>query len=183
MAVNHPILDSLWEKSNRRIFGLALAVLVLDQLTKWLVLHSALARSYDDDEKVIIPGFFNLAYRVNTGAAWSMFTGNNTLLAIVALAALVALFLTRRHFSADRLLGQIAFGLIFGGIIGNLTDRLNPHRHAVVDFLHFYLLRRGNYQPLDFPAFNVADSAICSGVALIFLITWRNESAPKASAN
>jgi lipoprotein signal peptidase len=52
-----------------------------------------------------------------------------------------------------------------------------------VDFLHFYLLRRGNYQPLDFPAFNVADSAICTGVGLIFLITWKNESAPKASAN
>jgi signal peptidase II len=183
MAVNHPIIDSILEKSNRRIFGLALIVLVLDQFTKWLVLHSAIANGYDGDEKVVIPGFFNLAYRVNTGAAWSMFTGNNTLLAIVATAALVALFLSRRYFSADRILGQIAFGLIFGGIIGNLIDRLNPHRHAVVDFLHFYLLRRGNYAPLDFPAFNVADSAICSGVALIFLITWKNESAPKASAN
>jgi len=176
MAASNPI----FEKSNRRIFGLALAVLLLDQFTKWLVLHSSLD---EGDEKVIIPGFFNLAYRVNTGAAWSMFTGNNTVLAIVALAALIALYLTRRHFSADRLLGQIAFGFIFGGIIGNLTDRLLPGRHAVVDFLHFYLQRRGAYQPLDFPAFNVADSAICSGVALIFLITWRNESAPKPSAN
>jgi signal peptidase II len=176
MAASNPI----FEKSNRRIFGLALAVLLLDQFTKWLVLRSSLE---EGDEKVIIPGFFNLAYRVNTGAAWSMFTGNNTVLAIVALAALIALYLTRRHFSADRLLGQIAFGLIFGGIIGNLTDRLLPGRHAVVDFLHFYLQRRGTYQPLDFPAFNVADSAICSGVALIFLITWRNESAPKPSAN
>ena len=168
------------EKSNRRIFGLALAVLALDQLTKGLILHSSIM---EGDERVIIPGFFNLAYRVNTGAAWSMFTGNNAVLAIVALIALVALYLTRRHFSADRILGQIAFGLIFGGIIGNLADRLNPHRHAVVDFLHFYLQRRGSYEPLDFPAFNVADSAICSGVALIFIITWKNESAPKAPAN
>jgi lipoprotein signal peptidase len=60
---------------------------------------------------------------------------------------------------------------------------LNPHRHAVVDFLHFYLQRRGSLDPLDFPAFNVADSAICSGVALIFLITWNNESAPRPSAD
>jgi signal peptidase II len=162
------------EKSNRRIFGLALVILALDQLTKWLVLKTI----PEYDEKVIIPGFFNFAHRANTGAAWSMFTGNNALLAVIAIAALVALFLTRRHFSADRILGQIAFGLIFGGIIGNLVDRLNPHRRAVVDFLHFYLQRRGG-EPLDFPAFNVADSAICTGVALIFIITWRNEHARK----
>ena len=176
MAATNPILD----KSNRRIFGLALAIVLVDQFTKWLVVHSTLE---EGDERVIIPGFFNLAHRVNTGAAWSMFTGNNMVLAIVALAALIVLYLFRGHFSADRPLGQIAFGLIFGGIIGNLFDRLLPHRHAVVDFLHFYLQRRGTYQPLDFPAFNVADSAICTGVALIFLITWKNESAPKPSAN
>jgi signal peptidase II len=171
-----PFLD----QTNRRIFGLAGMILVLDQFTKWLVLRSTIA---EGDERVIIPGFFNLAYRVNTGAAWSMFTGNNALLALVALAALIALYLSRRHFSADRILGQIAFGLIFGGIIGNLADRLNPHRHAVVDFLHFYLQRRGSLEAWDFPAFNVADSAICTGVALIFIITWNNESAAKPSAN
>ncbi|HEV2695877.1 MAG TPA: signal peptidase II [Verrucomicrobiae bacterium] len=161
--------------ATQRIFALAAIVFVLDQFTKWLVLHNIV----EGDEHVIIPGFFNLAHRVNTGAAWSMFTGNNALLATVAIAALVVLFLTRRHFNADRLLGQFAFGLIFGGIIGNLTDRLLPGRHAVVDFLHFYMQRRGSYEPWDFPAFNVADSAICTGVALIFLINWRSDSAPK----
>jgi lipoprotein signal peptidase len=54
-----------------------------------------------------------------------------------------------------------------------------PGRHAVVDFLHFYMWRRGSYEPLDFPAFNVADSAICTGVALILLINWRNDPAPR----
>jgi len=178
--LNTPATSFFVEKSNRRIFGLALVVLALDQFTKWLVLRSSIM---EGDERVIIPGLFNLAYRVNTGAAWSMFTGKNTILALVALAALIALYLSRRHFSADRIRGQIAFGLIFGGIIGNLTDRLNPHRHAVVDFLHFYLQRRGSFEPLDFPAFNVADSAICTGVALIFLITWTNENTPRPSAN
>jgi signal peptidase II len=178
--LNMAATNLLADKSNRRIFGLAFAVLLLDQFTKWLILRSSIL---EGDERVIIPGFFNLAYRVNTGAAYSMFTGKNATLAVVALAALVALYLSRRHFSADRIRGQIAFGLIFGGIIGNLTDRLNPHRHAVVDFLHFYLQRRGSLDPLDFPAFNVADSAICSGVALIFLITWNNESAPRPSAD
>ena len=104
---------------------------------------------------------------------------NNAVLAVIALVALVALFVARHHFHARKLTGQLALSLIFGGIIGNLTDRLLPGRHAVVDFLHFYLQQRGSYEPLDFPAFNVADSAICTGVALIFLITWKNEHVPK----
>jgi signal peptidase II len=165
--------ESIFSKSTRRIFALALGVFALDQLTKWFVLQCIMT----GDEIVVIPGFFNLAHRANTGAAWSLFTGNNAMLAGVALVAVVALFLARHHFHARRLTGQLALGLIFGGIIGNLTDRLLPSRHAVVDFLHFYLQRRGSYEPLDFPAFNVADSAICTGVALIFLINWKNESA------
>ena len=171
--------QSIETKSNCRIAALALSIFALDQFTKWLVLNSI----YEGEEKTIVPGFFNLAHRANTGAAWSLFTGNNTLLATIALIALIALFLARRHFHSHSLTGQLALGLIFGGIIGNLTDRLLPGRHAVVDFLHFYLQRRGSSEPLDFPAFNVADSAICTGVALIFLINWRNESAPKTVPN
>jgi len=162
------------EKSTRRILVLALVVFALDQLTKHIVLRSIPA----GDERVVIPGFFDLVHRDNTGAAWSLFTGNNAVLAIIALVALVALFFARRHFNAHTLFGQIAFGLVFGGISGNLTDRLLPGRHAVVDFLYFYLPQRGGGE-LGFPAFNVADSAICTGVALIFLITWKNESERK----
>ncbi len=168
---------SIFSKANRRIFTLAAVILALDQFTKQLVLHSI----FEGDEEIIIPGFFNLAHRVNTGAAWSLFTGNNAVLAAVALVALVVLYCTRHHFSAHTLTGQFAFGFIFGGILGNLTDRLLPGRHAVVDFLHFYMQRRGGGEPLDFPAFNVADSAICTGVALIFLLNWKNDSAPKAA--
>jgi signal peptidase II len=170
---------SIFSKSSRRIAVLALFIFALDQATKWIVLHTI----YEGDELTVIPGFFNLAHRANTGAAWSLFTGNNTVLAVIALVALVALVLARQHFHAHRLTGQLALGLVFGGILGNLTDRLLPGRHAVVDFLHFYLQRRGSSEPLDFPAFNVADSAICTGVALIFLINWRNESAPRPAAN
>ncbi len=168
--------SSILSKPNRRIAILALCVLACDQITKWFVLRDL----FPGDENPVIPGFFNLTYRVNTGAAWSMFTGNNAVLATVALVALVVLYLTRHHFSAHRLSGQFAFGLIFGGIIGNLTDRLLPDRRAVVDFLHFYMARRGTTEVFDFPAFNVADSAICTGVALIFLINWKEE--PKAAA-
>jgi len=168
----------IFQKSNRRIAALALIILALDQFTKWLVL-----RSLDiGDEKIIIAGFFKFVHWGNTGAAWSLFRGNNSALAFVALLALVALFLTRHHFDSHTLAGQIAFGLIFGGIAGNLTDRLLPSRHAVVDFIYFYMQQRGGGE-IGFPAFNVADSAICTGVGLIFLITWKNEHAPKQVAS
>jgi signal peptidase II len=170
--------QSIFQKSNRRIAALALVILALDQFTKWLVLQTLDI----GDERIVIPGFFKFVHWGNTGAAWSLFRGNNTVLALIALAALVALYLTRHHFDSHTLPGQIAFGLIFGGIMGNLTDRLLPSRHAVVDFIYFYLQQRGGGE-IGFPAFNIADSAICTGVGLIFLITWKNEHAPKTSAN
>jgi signal peptidase II len=168
----------IFTKSTRRIAALALFVFVLDQFTKWLVLN-LLAPG---DEKIIINGFFKFVHWGNTGAAWSLFRGNNTALALIALVALVALFFSRHHFNAHTLTGQIAFGLIFGGIAGNLTDRLLPGRHAVVDFIYFYLQQRDGNE-VGFPAFNIADSAICTGVGLIFLMTWRNEHAPKTVAS
>ncbi|HVU26981.1 MAG TPA: signal peptidase II [Verrucomicrobiae bacterium] len=166
---------SIFQKSNRRIAALALVVFALDQFTKWLVLHFLPM----GDEKIIVAGFFKFVHWGNTGAAWSLFRNNNSALIFVMLLAFVALFLTRHHFDVDRISGQIAFGLLFGGIAGNFADRLI--HHEVVDFLRFYLQQRGG-EEIGFPAFNIADSAICTGVGLIFLITWRNEHAPKKSA-
>jgi len=156
------------ERSIWRILYLALGVVLLDQATKLLVLgfldHA--------EEKTVVPGFFKLVHWVNTGAAWSMFTGYNSLLAAVAVLALVLLFFNRHHFGAHRLGGQISLGLIFGGIVGNLIDRVRVQH--VIDFLYFYVNRR-NGEPASFPAFNVADSAICVGVGLLFLLSWRSE--------
>ncbi len=171
--------QSIFSTPGRRIASLAAFVFILDQFTKLLVLRF-LVENY---EHTVISGFFSLTRRANTGAAWSLFAGNNAVLAIVALIALAALILNRHHFNAHTAAGQVALGLIFGGITGNLTDRLLPGRHAVVDFLHFYLQRRGSYDTLDFPAFNIADSAICTGVALIFFATWRNEQTQKSVAS
>ncbi|MGA2802416.1 MAG: signal peptidase II [Verrucomicrobiota bacterium] len=169
---------SIFQISNRRIAFIALVVFVLDQFTKWLVLRAL----GPGDEKIIINGFFKFVHWSNTGAAWNIFSGNNSTLIVVMLLAFVALFLTRHHFDSHTLPGQIAFGLIFGGIAGNLTDRLLPSRHAVVDFLYFYLQQRGGSE-IGFPAFNVADSAICTGIGLIFLITWKTEHAPKPASS
>lgn len=164
--------NSIFQKSNYRIAAIAAVVFVFDQFTKWLVLNLL----DKGEEKIIINGFFKFVHWGNTGAAWSIFSGNNGTLIVVMLFAFVALFLTRHHFDSHTLPGQIAFGLIFGGIIGNLTDRL--FRHEVVDFIRFYMLQRGGGE-VGFPAFNIADTAICTGVGLIFLISWRNENSPK----
>jgi signal peptidase II len=165
-------LNLIFRASNRRIALIALAVLVVDQVTKQLVQRCLSV----GEDKVIIDGFFRFVYWGNTGAAWSLFRGRNALLALVAVVALVVLFLSRHHFDAHTLLGQVAFGLIFGGILGNLVDRLTV-RH-VIDFLYFYLRQRGGGE-IGFPAFNVADSSICTGVGLIFLVTWRTERGAK----
>jgi signal peptidase II len=161
------LFSAMLRTPNRRIGLVAVAVIALDQLTKLLVLKFL---GYTQ-EKIIIDGFFKLVHWANTGAAWSLFRGNNNVLALVALVALVVLVLSRHHFDSRTLLGQVAFGLIFGGIVGNLFDRLV--RGHVIDFLYFYVQQRGG--EVGFPAFNIADSAICTGVGLIFIITWRNE--------
>jgi signal peptidase II len=168
--------------SNWRIAVLALGIYFLDQVSKWAVLHSL----YDGEQRVIIPGFFNLVHWVNTGAAWSMFHNRNELLAVVSLVALLFLFLGRHHFDPHTTGGQVALGLIFGGILGNLTDRLRIGH--VVDFLYFYVIRRDGTEA-GFPAFNVADSAICIGVGLLFVLSWKDETttgspaAPRTSSS
>lgn len=162
------LLQSVLRTPNRRIGLIALLIIGIDQLTKKIVLEFL---GYAQ-EKVVVDGFFKFVHWGNTGAAWSLFRGNNNILALVALVALVVLFLSRHHFDSRTLLGQIAFGLIFGGIVGNLLDRV--FRRHVIDFLYFYLQQRGGGE-IGFPAFNVADSAICTGVALVFLLTWRSE--------
>ena len=167
--------ESFLGRPNQRIGLLALCVIALDQATKAIVLQLL---GYEQ-EKMVVTGFFKFVHWHNTGAAWNLFQGNNGLLVIVAVVALVLLFLNRRHFYSHTLTGQIAFGLIFGGIIGNLIDRV--WRKHVVDFIYFFM-QTGSGREVGFPAFNVADSAICTGVGLIFLMTWRSERATKKMA-
>jgi len=159
---------SLIRRPNQRIALIASLVVALDQISKAIVLRFL---GYAD-ERVLVPGFFKFVHWQNTGAAWSLFRGNNSLLAVVALVALFVLFFSRRHFDSGTFLGQAAFALIIGGILGNLIDRL--FRRHVIDFLYFYVQQRGGNE-IGFPAFNVADTAICTGVGLIFLLTLRND--------
>ncbi len=160
----------------RRLFLVALGILVSDQATKLLVTRNLEFH----EERVLLDGFFKLVHWGNTGAAWSLFHGNNLVLALVSGVALLALFFYRRHFGTDTALGQISVGLLFGGIIGNLIDRLRVDH--VIDFIRFYVRRRESGVELGFPAFNIADIAICVGVGLLFLMSWRESTVPEKPA-
>jgi signal peptidase II len=148
----------------RRIYAYRLLLIILlivfgsDQITKlWIISRLPLGSYGPYNSITIIPDFFYLVHVGNTGAAWSLLTGKSTLLALVAMGTLLAIFLWRRALGLRDKLAQVAFGLLCGGIIGNLVDRIQ-HQH-VVDFLDFHF---GSY---IYPTFNVADSGICVGVA------------------
>ncbi len=149
----------------RRLWLLAGIVLALDQATKaWIAAHLP-DPTYGAGSITVIPGFWYLVHRSNTGAAWSLFTGGSAVLAVLAAATLVAIFIGRRALGLREPGAQVSFGLLCGGIAGNLADRLA--RGKVLDFvdLHF-----GSYV---YPTFNVADSAICLGVGLYLLRSFR----------
>ena len=144
--------------------GIAVAVVIVDQLTKlWIMTTFAL-----HEQQNIIPGVFDLVYVTNTGAAFGFLAGSKNLLrqsffVAVAIIALIVIVFAYGHLKRQGRIFVYALGLIAGGAVGNLIDRLRFG--SVVDFLDFYL---GSYH---WPAFNVADSAITVGVALFLLGT------------
>jgi signal peptidase II len=139
--------------------GVALVVVAADQFTKIVVEHA-----FRLGDLRPVTSYFSLVLAHNRGAAFSMFDGaagwqGHTLTAIGILACLFILYLLARH-GAQRLF-SCALALILGGALGNVLDRL-MHGH-VIDFLLFH------YHQWEFPAFNVADSAITTGAALLIL--------------
>jgi signal peptidase II len=149
---------------------LAGLVLALDQASKNIVLRFL----GPEQERVVVDGFFKFVHWENSGAAWSLFHDRNGILAVVSALALVSLVIWRHHFHVETVLGQISLALICGGIAGNLFDRITTFQ--VIDFLRFYLYRRSG-EEIGFPAFNIADSAICVGVGLLILLSFRVDSA------
>jgi signal peptidase II len=138
------------------------AVIFLDQLTKVVVVRElSLGRVIP-----VVPGFFNLIHIRNTGIAFGMFNdgaalGKTLLLTTAGILALGFLVWILRDMDADDLLGGLAVGCVAGGAIGNLIDRLRLGE--VVDFLDVY------WRSHHWPAFNMADSAITVGVALLII--------------
>ncbi|MFP1739183.1 signal peptidase II [Lonsdalea quercina] len=143
-----------------RWLWLALVVLVVDLGSKqWVMTHFQLGESLP-----LIP-FFNLTYAHNPGAAFSFLADKDGwqrwFFAVIALAITAALLVMMYRSSASQKLNNIAYAMIIGGAVGNLTDRL-VHGY-VIDFVDFYI------NDWHYPIFNIADAGICIGALLIVL--------------
>ena len=153
-----------------------LAVFALDQLSKVLVVEHIPYGTYNSPAPIpVIDGFFYLVHIGNTGAAWGMFQGFGLILAIFALITIASIFLLRRMLSLHLKIMQRVFGMLIGGILGNLYDRMTIGH--VVDFIDIHL-------PFyRWPAFNIADSAICVGVVCYIYLSFRIDSKKKAETS
>ena len=134
-------------------FLITLLVVAGDQLSKLWV------RSYSESQTIFEAGLFRIIRAHNTGAAFGLFQDQSLLLTIIALISvvvmLVLVFLFSRHLSfLSKKSSRLALGLVLGGTIGNLIDRI--HLGYVTDFIDIGI----------WPAFNIADSAITVGVIL-----------------
>ena len=147
---------------NKKILIVFIITLFLDQISKAVV--SSMMKL--EETVVVIKNFFSITYINNYGAAWSLFTHKNVLLIILSIISLIVIYRFMYVFTKNKR-NTIAFGLLFGGIMGNLIDRWLFG--SVKDFLDFKIF---NY---DYPIFNVADIAVVLGVFLLIIAIIKGE--------
>ncbi|MFY9663294.1 MAG: signal peptidase II [Candidatus Cybelea sp.] len=139
------------------IAGVAVLVLWADQFTKRLIVKYCIP-DYPGC-RTIIPGFLRWTYERNVHGAFGLFGNNAVLLIAMAIVVLVLFWFSFRDAASRSLTVRIAFGMIVGGAIGNIVDRL--HYGYVIDFIDFYRIWPN--------IFNVGDSCITIGVGLLLL--------------
>ena len=144
---------------NKKKFTISIIVLIIDQILKLLV------QTFSTNISVI-KNFFAITYYQNTGAAWSILEGQQVLLILVAVVMLVVVYSMMFSFEENKLT-NFAFGVLFGGIVGNLIDRILFG--YVRDFIAFTIFG------YHFPIFNIADVAIVVGVILLIIDTIKGE--------
>lgn len=145
------------------IFCIAAVLLLVgfDQLTKYLVSHSA--RLLDGDKIIVIKHIISFYLTYNTGAAWSILSGHRVLLVMLSIMASIAcivFIVLFADFSKKKWVLTCSITLISAGAIGNLIDRAF-FENGVIDFLCFEFI--------DFPIFNVADSLLTVGAVILFI--------------
>jgi signal peptidase II len=147
----------------RRWLFLPIAALVFgaDYLTKWLI-RTNLPVGYQSPEVL----HFRIINITNTGSAFGLFTNQSFILTIVAIVGIIIILTFYRRIGATSKLAGIAIGLILGGALGNLIDRI--FRGRITDFIYFRF-----WGDFYWPAFNVADSSLSIGIIILiwFIIT------------
>jgi len=139
------------DKKYLHFFLIVIGVVILDQLTKYLV-----QSSLQVGESVFALGFFSISYVTNTGIAFGLLGGTNTLLIWISI-----MFIGGILFYLDRIADNAFWSLVLGGAVGNLIDRI-AHGY-VVDFLDLSF----------WPTFNVADSCISIGIVGLMILSWK----------
>jgi signal peptidase II len=149
----------------------ALLIFIIDHVSKWIVD----ATLYPHQTVDIIPGYLCLSRVYNSGVAFGFFDNVESpwkpyILAAMAVLAIVVIFIYSIRTSREQKLLQVALAIIMGGILGNFVDRV--FRGYVVDFIDFHI-----HEAFHWPTFNIADSAITIGIALLLIDTLRNPAA------
>ena len=144
--------------NNQPIFYiLSFLVVLADQITKLMVIKFVpLFDSIPDD------GIIRITHLMNTGSAFGLFQGMNTVLAIVGIIGVFFILYFHINYSREHFFMTVGLAFIFGGAIGNLVDRI--YRGGVVDFIDVRL-----WNDVHFPSFNVADSSISIAAGLLIL--------------
>ncbi len=146
----------------KKICALAFIVTILDQLIKYLfTTFMTLGESVS-----FIPHFFSFTFVKNTGVAFSLFSGSQIPIIMLSIIVLFLLCVWIPKQKKDTW-NLLSFGLLLGGIIGNLIDRI--FRQGVLDYLDFELLG------YDAPIFNLADIAVVVGSFLLLIIMWKED--------
>ena len=144
---------------NKRIVIISIIVLLLDQITK-LVVQMA------NTSVNIISNVLYFTFSKNTGASWSILEGKVTLLIVISIVMLVIVYSLMFSYPSNRY-NDTSFGLLFGGILGNLIDRI--FYGYVRDFIDI------NIFGYHFPIFNIADMSIVIGVILLVIATVKGD--------
>ena len=155
---------------NKKILAISTIFLAIDQLSK--VATSILLNLNKPLE--IIKDFFYLTLCHNEGAAWGMFSNAKIVIAIGTIIALIIIYHFIYCFKQNKR-NTLAFGLLLGGLSGNLIDRLMFG--YVRDFLDFYIFG------YDYPVFNIADMCIVGGVILLIIAVLKGEDNNEANSN
>jgi signal peptidase II len=151
------------------LFGIAGIVVALDQWTKWLVrTNIPFATQWLPKGLEWLMPYVRLVYWHNTGAAFGMFQNGSLVFTILAFIVIGAILYYYPQIEAEGWLFRLALSLQLAGAVGNLIDRLT-HDGKVTDFISVG----------TFPVFNVADSAITVGTALLILAVWLNDRKEK----
>ena len=145
------------DKKNTIVFSAALLIVLLDQLTKFLT-----KQNFQLNESIpVIKNILHLTYVTNTGSAFGFFKGFNILFILLSIIVIIAIFYNLNKIKNNERLLQFSVGLLLGGTIGNLIDRLAYG--SVIDFIDFRI----------WPVFNVADSAVTISVILLIFLLWK----------